>query len=137
MRASAPTDADDRFDDSRRVRRALACNGMRYSAGRAVGACWWFTGWPEAAPRARPQWPGGSASEPKPVCGRDHRRWPLVNGVDDLGVVDPAQVHRRDPEIGMPELPLYDQQRDTLARHLDGVSMSQLVRATRRRTPAA
>ena len=50
-----------------------------------------------------------------------------MNGVDDLGVVDPAQVHRRDPEIGMPELPLYDQQRDTLAGHLDGVSVSQLV----------
>ena len=56
-----------------------------------------------------------------------------MNGVDDLGVVDPAQVHRRDPEIGMPELALYDQQRDTLAGHLDGVSMSQLVR----RNPSA
>jgi len=51
-----------------------------------------------------------------------------MNGVDDLGVIDPTQIHRRDPEIGMPELPLYDQQRDTLAGHLDGVSMSQLVR---------
>jgi hypothetical protein len=28
----------------------------------------------------------------------------------------------------MPELPLYDEQRDTLAGHLDGVSVSQLVR---------
>jgi hypothetical protein len=50
-----------------------------------------------------------------------------VNGVDDLGVVDSAQVRRLDPEIGMPELALYDQQRDTLAGHLDGVSMSELV----------
>ena len=33
----------------------------------------------------------------------------------------------------MPELPLYDQQRDTLAGHLDGVSVSQLVR----RNPSA
>jgi len=56
-----------------------------------------------------------------------------VNGVDDFGVVDPAQVHRRDPEICVPELALYDQQRDTLAGHLDGVSMSQLVR----RNPSA
>ena len=71
------------------------------------------------------------------VGGGDHRGWAFVDGVDDLGVVDPAQVHRRDPEIGMPELALYDQQRDTLAGHLDGVSMSQLVGATRRRTPAA
>ena len=28
----------------------------------------------------------------------------------------------------MPELPLYNKQWDTLAGHLDGVSMSQLVR---------
>ena len=60
-----------------------------------------------------------------------------MNGVNDFGVVDPAQIHGGDPEIGMPELALYDQQRDTLAGHLDGVSMSQLVGATRRRTPAA
>ena len=33
----------------------------------------------------------------------------------------------------MPELALYDQQRDTLAGHIDGVSMSQLVR----RNPSA
>jgi hypothetical protein len=38
-----------------------------------------------------------------------------VDGVDDLGVVNPAQVRGGDPEIGMPELALYDQQRDSLA----------------------
>jgi hypothetical protein len=32
MRASAPTEADDRFEDSRRVRRTLACNGKKASA---------------------------------------------------------------------------------------------------------
>lgn len=30
--------------------------------------------------------------------------------MDDLGVVDAAQIPRRDPEIGMPELALYDEQ---------------------------
>jgi hypothetical protein len=48
--------------------------------------------------------------------------------MDDLRVVDPAQIHRRDPEVRMPELALYDEQRDSLAGHLDGVSVSQLVR---------
>jgi len=36
-------------------------------------------------------------------------------GVHDLGVIDPAQVHRRDREIGVAELALDDQQRHTLA----------------------
>jgi hypothetical protein len=129
LRASLRRDLSTRTSahDSRRDRLPLACNAMRcsaFGAGVRVGG----SRAAEAARWARPQWPGGSASEPKPVSGRDHRRWPLVNGVDDLGVVDPAEVHRRDPEIGMPELALYDQQRDTLAGHLDGVSMSQLVR---------
>jgi hypothetical protein len=52
-----------------------------------------------------------------------------VDRVDDLGVVDPTQVRRGNPEVGMPELALYDQQRDPLARHLDSVRMSQLVLA--------
>ena len=66
--------------------------------------------------------------EQEAVGRRDHRRWPLVNGVDDFGVVDAAQIHRRDTEIGMPELALYDEQGDTLAGHLDGVPMAELVR---------
>jgi len=52
----------------------------------------------------------------------------LVKGVDDLGVVDLAQVHRGDPEIGMPRLTLDDQQRHALSRHLDGVRVAQLMR---------
>jgi len=44
----------------------------------------------------------------RPLWGRDHRRWSLMDGVDDLGVVDPAQIHRGDPEIGIPELALDD-----------------------------
>jgi hypothetical protein len=35
------------------------------------------------------------------VAGEDHRRWTLVNGVNDLGVVDPAQIHRGDREVGV------------------------------------
>jgi hypothetical protein len=31
-----------------------------------------------------------------------------VHGVDDLGVVNAAQVHRRNPEIGVPQLTLDD-----------------------------
>ena len=30
-------------------------------------------------------------------AGRDHGCWPLMDGVDDLGVVDPAQIRRGDP----------------------------------------
>jgi hypothetical protein len=32
-----------------------------------------------------------------------------VDGVDDFGVVDPAQVGGGDPKVGMTELPLDDQ----------------------------
>jgi hypothetical protein len=37
--------------------------------------------------------------------------------MDDLGVVDPTQIHRGDGEIGMAELALDDQQRHILAGH--------------------
>jgi hypothetical protein len=40
--------------------------------------------------------------------GRDHGCWSFVDGVDDFGVVDPAQVGGGDPEVGMTELPLDD-----------------------------
>jgi hypothetical protein len=52
-----------------------------------------------------------------------------MDGVDDLSVIDPAQAHRRHPEIGMPELPLYDRDRDPLARHLDRVGVPKLMRS--------
>jgi len=48
-----------------------------------------------------------------------------MNGVDDLGVVDPAQVRRGDRKVGM--LALYDQQRDPFAGHLDRVSVPELM----------
>jgi hypothetical protein len=61
------------------------------------------------------------------VAGEDHRRWTLVNGMNDLGVVNPAQVHRGDREVGVAQLALDHEQRDPLARHLHRVSMAQLV----------
>jgi hypothetical protein len=59
---------------------------------------------------------------------RDRGRRPGVDGVDDLRAVDALQVNRRDPEVGVPELALDDDQRDALMSHLDGVSVSELVR---------
>jgi hypothetical protein len=52
-----------------------------------------------------------------------------VDGVDDFGVVDPAQVHRGDRKVGMTELALDDQQRHPLSRHLNRVGVAQLVRS--------
>jgi hypothetical protein len=59
---------------------------------------------------------------------RDHRRSSVVDRVDDLAGVDSLQVDRRDPEMGMPELPLNNRQRDPFVRHLDRMSMPELVR---------
>jgi hypothetical protein len=51
-----------------------------------------------------------------------------VDGVDDLGAVDALEVDRGDAEVGVSVLALDDDQRDTFARHLDGVSVAELVR---------
>ena len=48
-------------------------------------------------------------------AGGNHGCWPLVDRVDDFGVVDPSQVRGGDPEVGVAELALYDQKRDPLA----------------------
>jgi hypothetical protein len=48
----------------------------------------------------------------------DRRRWTFVDSVDDLGVVDPTQVHGGDREVGVSELTLDHEQRDALAGHL-------------------
>ncbi len=58
----------------------------------------------------------------------DHRCRPFVDGVDDFGVVDAAQVGGGDPEVSMTELPLDDHQRNALAAHLDRVGVAELVR---------
>lgn len=51
-----------------------------------------------------------------------------MHSVDDLAGVDSLQVDARDAEVGMPELPLNNRQRDPFVRHLDRMSMPQLVR---------
>jgi hypothetical protein len=59
--------------------------------------------------------------------GRDHRRSSGVDGVDHLRVVDPLEIYRRDPKMGMPELALDDRQRDPFVRHLDSVRVAELM----------
>ena len=51
-----------------------------------------------------------------------------MDGVDDLGVVDALEIDRGDAEIAVSELALDDDQRDAVVSHLDGVSVSELVR---------
>ena len=58
----------------------------------------------------------------------DHWRPSGVHVLDDLGVVDPLQVHGRDPEVAVAKLPLDDHERYALAGELDGVRVAQLVR---------
>jgi hypothetical protein len=47
---------------------------------------------------------GGSAATRLAWVSWDHRSGSLMDRGDDLGVVDPAQVPRRDGEVGVPEL---------------------------------
>jgi hypothetical protein len=46
-----------------------------------------------------------------------------------LRVVDPLQVHGRDPQVRMPQLALDDVQWHALARHLDRMGVPQPVRS--------
>lgn len=69
-----------------------------------------------------------SAPENEAGCRGDHRGWAFVDSVDDLGVVDAAQVGRGNPEVGVAELTLDDHERDAFAGHLNGVCVSELVR---------
>jgi hypothetical protein len=56
-----------------------------------------------------------SASGEELPTGGDHRFGPLTHGLDNLGVVDPAEVARGDRKVRMPELALDHEQRDPLA----------------------
>jgi hypothetical protein len=47
-----------------------------------------------------------------------------VNGVDDLAAADALEIDAGDPKVGVPELPLDDDERDAFACHLDGMSVS-------------
>jgi hypothetical protein len=51
-----------------------------------------------------------------------------VDGIDDLAAIDALEVGVRDTEVGVPELPPDHDERNALVRHLDGVSVPQLVR---------
>ena len=59
----------------------------------------------------------------------------LVDGVDDLGVVDAARVRGGDPEVGVTELPLDDDERDSFPTHLDGVGVAELMLVPRSAQP--
>ena len=50
-----------------------------------------------------------------------------MDGVDDLGVVDPLEVDRGDAEVAVAELALNDDEWHAFASHLDGVGVTQLV----------
>ena len=58
---------------------------------------------------------------PQAGAGWDHRRPAMVDSVDNLAGIDPLEIDRRDPKMGMPELSLDDRQRDRFVRHLDRV----------------
>ena len=56
--------------------------------------------------------------------GRDDRCGPRVDRLNDLRAVDPLQIDRRDPKLGVSELALDHDQRYAFVRHLDSVSMT-------------
>ena len=80
-------------------------------------------------------WAESALRRESSACG-NHRFGTVVDGLDDLGVVDPAQISGRDREVGMSELSLDHDQRDPLARHPDRMRMPEQTPANRRRTPA-
>jgi hypothetical protein len=51
-----------------------------------------------------------------------------MDGLDDLGIVDPLQVDRSDSEIAVAELALDDDQRHAFTSQLDGVRVPELLR---------
>jgi hypothetical protein len=68
-----------------------------------------------------------SRSEAQRSGDRDHRS-AGVNRFDDLGVIDPLQVHACDAEVAAAELALDDDQRHAFTRGFDGVGMAELMR---------
>src|SRR5215211_179531 len=70
----------------------------------------------------------GPRSEPETGGRGDHGCSPVMDRVDDLGVVDALQVGRGDAEIAVAELALDHVQRHALAGHLDRMCVTELVR---------
>ena len=48
----------------------------------------------------------------------------MVDGIDDLGVIDALQVDRGDTEVGVAELALDDVECDAFVCHLDRVRVA-------------
>ena len=63
----------------------------------------------------------------EPGGGGDRRRGPSVDGADDLAAIDALQVDAGDAKVGMPKLTLDDHEWNALVRHLDRMSMTELV----------
>ncbi len=51
-----------------------------------------------------------------------------MDGADDLAAVDALQIHAGDAEVGVSQLTLDHDQRNSLVRHLDSVGIAELVR---------
>src|SRR5918995_2160059 len=101
---------------------------MEHSASRSPPGWWPASSTRAGGEEVAASSPPVAGSVPERAIDRDHRRAAGVDGVDDLGVVDALQIDRGDPEIGVPELALDDDQRHALARHLDGMRVAELVR---------
>jgi hypothetical protein len=50
-----------------------------------------------------------------------------VDGADDLAAIDALEVDARDAEVGVSELALNDDKRDSFVRHFNRVSVPELV----------
>src|SRR3954454_6666285 len=77
---------------------------------------------------------GAALLEPERGADRDHRGAAGVDGVDDLGVVDPLKIDRGDAEVAVPELPLdYDERHALLVPrpcvHADFAATASLAAA--------
>jgi hypothetical protein len=72
--------------------------------------------------------PAGLAQGEESVRCRNHRGWALVDGVDDLGVIDPTQIRRSDAKLRVSKLTLDDDQGYAFPRHLHGVRVTELMR---------
>jgi hypothetical protein len=50
-----------------------------------------------------------------------------VDGADDLAAIDSLEVDTGDAEVGVSELALDDDERDAFVRHLDRMSVPELM----------
>jgi hypothetical protein len=113
--------------------RTLAISGKQQLASRGGGFDDRVGSVPAAERRPRAA-PNGTALGWSAQCGS---RSPLTAGIIGAGrswtactisvLSIPRKVSRRVPEVGMPELPLDDDQRHALARHLDRVGVPELM----------